>query len=155
MNIVCYTPKSQFSILHSHTSVDVICSPNSLFMTDTIVSSLLRWWYRILLYPRFISFLYLPRVFHTDTCSYLGGIILNPCSFSLTSTWLFSLSYALSATTTDILLIFEMFVTIDLKSMLSCLVGARLTLTLQIICFRTSPPIDNLAYFFRNFVLLV
>lgn len=76
-------------------SLDVICSPNNLFMTDTIVLSLLRWLYRILLYPRFIPFLYLPWVFHTDTPSYLGGMILNPCNFSITSTWLSSLSYAL------------------------------------------------------------
>jgi hypothetical protein len=36
--------------------MDVICSPNNLFMTDTIVSSLLRWLYRILLYQHFIPF---------------------------------------------------------------------------------------------------
>ena len=137
-------------------NLDVICSPNNLFMTDTIVSSLLRWLYRILLYPRFICFLYLPWVFHTDTLSYLGGMILNPCSFSITSTWLSSLSYALSATTTDSGFILDILITIGLKSMLSCLLGARLTLMLQIICFRTSAPIDSLAYFFLfNLALLV
>ena len=33
---------------------------------------------------------------------YLGGIILKACMYSLTSTWLFSLSYPLSATVTEI-----------------------------------------------------
>jgi len=80
---------SMFCIL---INLDIICSPNNLFMTDIIVSSLLRWLYKILLYPCFISFVHLPRVFHTGTCSYLGGMILNPSRCSLTSTWLSSLS---------------------------------------------------------------
>jgi hypothetical protein len=69
-----------------------------------------------------------------------------------------SLSYPLSAiTTTDNGFIFDTFVIIGLKSMLSRLVGALLlTLILHIICFRTSAtPIDSLAYFFRSFALFV
>ena len=122
MSIICYTRKvhvktsSLFCIL---TSVDVICSPNNLFMTYTIVSSLFRWFYRTLLYPCFICFLYLPRVFHTGTFSYLAGITLNPCSLSLTSTWLSSLSYALSTTTIDSDFIFDIFVTIGWKYILA------------------------------------
>jgi hypothetical protein len=77
-------------------------------------------------------------------------MILNPCSFSLTSIWLSSLSYALSATTTtDNDFNFDIFVTIGLKSILSCLaVGARLIFIEQMICCKTSAPIDSLAYFF-------
>ena len=62
----------------------------------------------------------------------------------------------LSATTTDNGFIFDILVITGLKSMLSYLVGARLTLMLQIICFKTSAPIDNLAYFFlRSFAMLL
>ncbi len=82
-----------------------------------------------------------------DTFSYLDGIILNPFSFSLTSIWLSSLSYPLSATTTDNGFIFDTFVIIGLKSILSRLVGVLLTLILHIICFRTSVPIESLAVF--------
>ena len=40
--------------------------------------------------------------------------------------------------------------------MLSCSVGARLNLILQIVCFRTSDvPINNLAYFILNLTLFV
>ena len=73
---------------------------------------------------------------------------------SLTSTWLSSLSCALSATTTTIYngVIFDIFVSQLVQNL--CYHSCRclpllLTLTLQIICFKTSAaPIDNLAYFF-------
>jgi hypothetical protein len=40
-----------------------------------------------------------------------------------------------------------MLVTIGLKSILSCFVGALIILMVHIICFSTSAPIDNFAYF--------
>ena len=58
-----------------------------------------------------------------------------------------SLSYPLSAVTTDNGRIFDVLVIIGLKSILSCLVGARLILIAHMICCSTSAPIDNLAYF--------
>ena len=160
MNIICYTSENQFSVLNSY-YLDVICSPNSLFMTETIVSSLLRWLYRTLLYPRFISFLYLPRVFHTCTSfSYLDGIILNSFRFSLTSTWLSSHYHMLYLQQLPIMILSLIFLSQLARNLCYHVVlcwCARLTLTLQIICFRTSAPIDSLAYFFllRSFALLV
>jgi len=53
----------------------------------------------------------------------------------------------LSAVTTDNGSIFDVLVIIGLKSILSCRVGARLILLLQIICCNTSAPIDNYACF--------
>ena len=53
------------------------CSPNSRFMTETMVSSSFRWLYNNLEYPRFICFLYLLCVLDIGTCSYRAGIILN------------------------------------------------------------------------------
>jgi hypothetical protein len=97
----------------------------------------------------------LPFVFPLGTFSYLVGIILNPFNVSLTSPCLSSISYVLTATTTYNGFIFDIFVTIGAKSLLSCLVRASLALTLQLICFRTSAPIYNLAYFFLSFDLLV
>ena len=129
------------------TSLDVICSPNSRFIMETMVSSLFRWPYNNLEYPRFISFLYLPCVFLFGTCSYLAGITLIAWSISLTNMWLTSLSYALSPITTDNGKISDVFVISGPKSMLSCLVGARLILILQIICCSTSAANDNLLYF--------
>jgi hypothetical protein len=58
-----------------------------------------------------------------------------------------SLSYPLSAVTTDNGSIFDVLVIIGLKSTLSCLVGARLILIVHMICCNTSAPIDNFAYF--------
>ena len=58
-----------------------------------------------------------------------------------------SLSYPLSAVTTDNGSIFDVLVMIGLKSMLSCLVGARLILIVHMICCNTSAPTDNFAYF--------
>jgi hypothetical protein len=49
--------------------------------------------------------------------------------------------------TTDNGRIFDVLVIIGLKSILSCRVGARLILLLQIICCNTSAPIDNYACF--------
>jgi hypothetical protein len=63
-------------------------------MTETMVSSLFRWLYSNLEYPRFICFLYLPCVFRIGTCSYLAGITLSAWSTSLTISRFFSLSYA-------------------------------------------------------------
>ena len=65
------------------------------------------------------------------------------------------LHYQRSAVTTDNGRIFDALVMIGLKSILSCLVGARLILMLQIICCNTSAPIDNFAYFLLNSVLSV
>lgn len=128
-------------------------SKQSFFMTDTIVSSLLR---TLIVQNLWIATFHLFSVsstsFHIGTCSYLGGMILYIHLISLTITWLFSsLSYALSATTADNGFIFDILVITGLKSILSCLVGARLTLTLQIICFKTSAPMESLAYFFSHF----
>ena len=64
-----------------------------------------------------------------------------------------SLSYPLSAVTTDNGSIFDALVMIGLKSMLSCLVGARLILIVHIICCNTSTPIDNFAYFLLFLIL--
>jgi hypothetical protein len=63
---------------------------------------------------------------------YLGGIILKACMYSLTSTWLSSLSYPLSATVTDIGRISDALMTRGGKSMISCFVGARLILMMHI-----------------------
>ena len=135
------------------TSLDVICSPNSRFITETMVSFLFRWLYNNLEYPRFICFLYLPCVFRIGTCSYLAGITLSAWSPSLTSTWFFSLSYALSAVTTDSGTNSDIFVMSGRKSMLSCLVGARLILIIQIICCSTSAANDSLMYFLLSFTI--
>ncbi len=130
------------------TDLDVIYSPNSRFMTESIVSSLFRWLYSNLEYPHFICFLYLPCVFHIGTfSSYLAGITLNACSCSLIRTWLYSSSYALSAVTTDNGRIADIFVISGWKSIVSCLIGARFIFTAQIICFSTSAPNDSLMYF--------
>jgi hypothetical protein len=66
---------------------------------------------------------------------YLGeGIILKACRYSLlTSTWLFSLSYPLSATVTEIGRISDALMTRGEKSFVSCLVGARLILIVLLI----------------------
>ena len=65
--------------------------------------------------------------------------------------WLFSLSYALSALfTIDISFIFDILFIIVLNSILSFLVFALLILTLEIICFKLSAPIDSFAYLFLN-----
>jgi hypothetical protein len=56
---------------------------------------------------------------------YLGGIILKACIYSLTSTWLFSLSYTLSATVTEIGRISDALMSRGGKSFVSCFVGAR------------------------------
>ena len=61
----------------------------------------------------------------------------------------------IATTTTDNGFIFAILVTIGLKSILSCLVEALLTLILHIICFRTSAPIDSLTYYFLNLALLL
>ena len=55
--------------------------------------------------------------------------------------------HVLSAVTTDNGRISAILVMIGLKSMLSCLVGARLILIEHMICCNTSAPIDNFAYF--------
>ena len=81
---------------------DLMHSPNILLMTEKMVSTLLRSLYSRLLYPLFICFLYLPRVFHTGTDSNLAGIIQSASMYSLTNLWFFSSSYPLSATTRDI-----------------------------------------------------
>ena len=44
---------------------------------------------------------------------------------------------------------------IGLKSMLSCLVGARLIFIVHRICCNTSAPIDNFAYFLLFTILFV
>ena len=44
---------------------------------------------------------------------------------------------------------------IGLKSILSCLVGARLILIVHMICCNTSAPIDNFAYFLLFSILFV
>ena len=130
------------------TDFDVMYSPNSRFITESIVSSLFRWLYSNLEYPHFICFLYLPCVFHIGTFSYLAGITLNACSCSLIRTWLYS-SYhmLLSAVTTDNGRIADIFVISGWKSIVSCLIWARLIFTAQIICFSTSAPNDSLMYF--------
>jgi hypothetical protein len=64
---------------------------------------------------------------------YLGGIILKACMYSLTSTWLSSLSYPLSATVTEIGRISDALMSRGWKSIISCLVvGARLILMMHI-----------------------
>ena len=126
-------------------------SKQSFFMTDTIVSSLLR---TLIVQNLWIATFHLFSVSSTSfPYRYLFISWRNDTIYihliSLTITWLFSsLSYALSATTADNGFIFDILVITGLKSILSCLVGARLTLTLQIICFKTSAPMESLAYFF-------
>ena len=67
-----------------------------------------------------------------------------------------SLSYPLSAVTTDNGSIFDVLVMIGLKSILSCLVGGRLILIVHMICCNTHRlAIDNFAYFPLNSVLSV
>jgi hypothetical protein len=61
------------------------CSPNSRFMTETMVSSSFRWLYNNLEYPRFICFLYSLCVLDIGTCSYRAGITVNACKVSLTN----------------------------------------------------------------------
>jgi hypothetical protein len=73
----------------------------------------------------------------------------------LTSTGFFSLSYPLSAVTTDSGTNSDVFVMSGRKSMLSCLVGARLILIVQIICCSTSAANDSLMYFLLSFTLSV
>jgi len=152
MHIVRYTSKDS-SLFCIFTNLYVMCSPNSLFITESMVSSLFRWLYNNLEYPRFICFLYFPCVFHIGTCLYLAGITLKACSCSLTKTWLSSLSYPLSPVTVDNGSIPDVFVIIELKSTISCLVGARLILIVQIICCSTSAANDSLMYFLLNLAL--
>lgn len=65
-----------------------------------------------------------------------------------------SLSYPLSAVTTDNGRVLVIFIINGWKSILSCSFGARLILMIQIICFSTSAPNDNLMYFLLlSFVL--
>jgi len=130
---------------------DVMCSPNSRFITESMFRSCFSdcttiWNSH---YASFVSCIYLPCVFRIGTCSYLGGMTLNAWSMSLTSTWLSSsLSYALSPITTDNGKISDVFVMSGWKSMVSCLVGARLILIVQIICCTTSATAnDSLLYF--------
>ena len=98
---------------------DVMCSPNSRFITESMLRSCFSdcttiWNSH---YASFVSCIYLPCVFRIGTCSYLGGMTLNAWSMSLTSTWLSSsLSYALSAVTTDSCTDSDSFIISGLKS---------------------------------------
>jgi hypothetical protein len=77
-------------------------------------------------------------------------ITLNACNFPFLQDDFFhytSLSYPLPALTTHNGRIFDVLVMVGLKSMLSCLVGARLILILHMICSKTSAPIDKFACF--------
>lgn len=65
------------------------------------------------------------------------------------------LSYPLSATTMDNGLMADVLVIIDLKSTLSCFVGALLILIVHIICFSTPAPIDSFIHFFLSLPLSV
>ena len=139
------------------TNLDVMCSPNSVlslkvWFRSCFVDCRATWNSR----ASFVSCIYLPCVFRIGTCSYLGGMTLNAWSMSLTSTWLSSsLSYALSAVTTDSGTNSDIFITSGLKSILSCLTGARLILIVQIICCSTSAANDSLMYFLLSFTLSV
>ena len=73
----------------------------------------------------------------------------------LLGTFSSSLSYPLSAVTTDSGTDSDIFVMSGRKSMLSCLVGARLILIVQIICCSTSVANDSLMYFLLSFTLSV
>src|SRR5581483_5937374 len=97
----------------------------------------------------------MPWVLQIGTCSYRAGIMLYPCNSSLTRAWFSSLSYPLSAATTDSGRILFVLVIIGLKSIVSCLVGDLLILIVHIICCSTSAPIDNFAYFLISSLLYV
>ena len=85
MHVVGDAPKGSllFCVL---ISTDVKYSPNSLLITENIVSPLLCWLYRTFGYPRFVFFLYLPWVPPIGTSWYRGGIMLYALWRSRTST---------------------------------------------------------------------
>jgi hypothetical protein len=109
------------------TSLDVMCSPNNRFMTDIMVSS---FFVSLIVKHLTIAALHLFPIF--TVCSpywymlvSLGGITLNAWSISLTNTWLSSLSYPLSAVTTDNGRVLAIFIISGWKSILSCRFGVH------------------------------
>ena len=86
--------------------------------------------------------------------SYRAGIILNACKLiSLPKDDHLHYHIPFFAVTTDNGRISHVLVIIGLKSIFSCLVGARLILIVHMICCDTSAPMDNFIHFPLNLAL--